>query len=557
MSTKTINLFLGILVLFYSCSSPETVEIETPNTVEDEPVITFNLNVSADEGGSVDNTGGTFERGTSITITATPDSGYQFQGWSNGSTENPITIVIDQTTALTAQFTQIQPSQRNFDFNNVKSFVIRDEPQSSKEANENYINIKVIDFYDEVREVSIPNATSYNINVREAFQINDRFAIIVGTISITFNDNTSINTGNLLVDTENGNFYVQDNQYFANIDRRPDGRLFENPYINSGFQLDSQGRMHFKATASSNGINIVPRLDVQIQGQEAIGTREDLNVITTDSYKFFYSVNPNGDILTECDVPNYGREFRYRKNNGETISLDNIGASSYTDNNNGYNDFYLINSEGDFIYFKFKESTVYDAFRIHNNNNNIQLDSLKRINVSTTNTPENFRIFEGFDQSPYLIERQNNTYNRKIIINSNYQAEGTLLTEIKINNNDPNDIAIKSVFSSLLNEQNFFDAYAVQGYSESETRLAFVSDEDIVEFNLEDLSSRYLVQDSNIQFTGLLGQSDGTFMFWGFNLSNSQKVLGQINQSGEVSILETIPNDTTIYKAIRVGSLSN
>jgi len=46
--------------------------------------------------------GGTYDEGTEVTITATPSSDYIFPGWSNGASENTITIKIDKNITLSA-----------------------------------------------------------------------------------------------------------------------------------------------------------------------------------------------------------------------------------------------------------------------------------------------------------------------------------------------------------------------------------------------------------------------------------------------------------------------
>ena len=48
--------------------------------------------------------GGTYAEGTEITLTATPDEGYQFTQWSDGNTDNPRTLVLTQDTSLVAHF---------------------------------------------------------------------------------------------------------------------------------------------------------------------------------------------------------------------------------------------------------------------------------------------------------------------------------------------------------------------------------------------------------------------------------------------------------------------
>ncbi|CAL2094886.1 InlB B-repeat-containing protein [Tenacibaculum sp. 190524A05c] len=54
--------------------------------------------------------GGTYDDGTSVELTATPDAGYQFDGWSGNATgtTNPLTIVMDSDKTVTAMFSKIQ-----------------------------------------------------------------------------------------------------------------------------------------------------------------------------------------------------------------------------------------------------------------------------------------------------------------------------------------------------------------------------------------------------------------------------------------------------------------
>ena len=63
----------------------------------------FNVETSAVGNGTVTE-GGTYAEGTEITLTATPDEGYQFTQWSDGSTDNPRTLVLTQDTSLVAHF---------------------------------------------------------------------------------------------------------------------------------------------------------------------------------------------------------------------------------------------------------------------------------------------------------------------------------------------------------------------------------------------------------------------------------------------------------------------
>ncbi|RBW55199.1 hypothetical protein DS884_16345 [Tenacibaculum sp. E3R01] len=57
-------------------------------------------------------TGGTYDNGTSVVLTATPDAGYQFDGWNGDAigTTNPVTITMDADKAVTAIFSLIPPA---------------------------------------------------------------------------------------------------------------------------------------------------------------------------------------------------------------------------------------------------------------------------------------------------------------------------------------------------------------------------------------------------------------------------------------------------------------
>ena len=81
----------------------------TPPSSTTAPSVTqYTLSVSAGIGGTVSTLGGTYNDGTSISITATANDGYQFTGW-NGSdlTSSTISITISSNTTIEATFSQI------------------------------------------------------------------------------------------------------------------------------------------------------------------------------------------------------------------------------------------------------------------------------------------------------------------------------------------------------------------------------------------------------------------------------------------------------------------
>ena len=108
---KKLPIYISLLFIL-TCSKDTTedtssVYVAPPSNTTNTPSTTvtqYTITVSAGEGGSVSTAGGTYNDGTSISITATPTSGYSFSGWSNGSTVNPLTVTLNSNTTITANF---------------------------------------------------------------------------------------------------------------------------------------------------------------------------------------------------------------------------------------------------------------------------------------------------------------------------------------------------------------------------------------------------------------------------------------------------------------------
>jgi len=64
----------------------------------------FDVAVSAGDGGTISSEGGRLAEGTELSIVATPDEGYHFVQWSDGTTDNPKMIVVDSDITLAAEF---------------------------------------------------------------------------------------------------------------------------------------------------------------------------------------------------------------------------------------------------------------------------------------------------------------------------------------------------------------------------------------------------------------------------------------------------------------------
>ena len=95
------KILFGILsiVILITCTK-DAFEQET-----EAPTVFFSVQASSSTGGSIDNIGGSFESGSTITITATPEAEYVFTGWTGtSSSENPLTITINSNLTITANF---------------------------------------------------------------------------------------------------------------------------------------------------------------------------------------------------------------------------------------------------------------------------------------------------------------------------------------------------------------------------------------------------------------------------------------------------------------------
>jgi hypothetical protein len=98
---KKLLSLLSIFAIVLSCSSDET---STPVTPPPAPIVKYTITLSAGEGGTVSTTGGEYEAGQTVSVTATPQGEYIFTSWSDGNTNATRTITIGSNSTLTANF---------------------------------------------------------------------------------------------------------------------------------------------------------------------------------------------------------------------------------------------------------------------------------------------------------------------------------------------------------------------------------------------------------------------------------------------------------------------
>ena len=90
-------MLLCAVVLMVNCSPEPEVPVYT-------------LTVTAGDGGTVSQTGGSYDEGTSVSITATPSTGYDFSGWTGSETSSSptISVVMNSNKNITANFSKKQ-----------------------------------------------------------------------------------------------------------------------------------------------------------------------------------------------------------------------------------------------------------------------------------------------------------------------------------------------------------------------------------------------------------------------------------------------------------------
>ena len=101
-----------------SCSSEEETPVQSveqtpkPETTPAPTPTQYTLTVSSEEGGSVSTEGGTYDEGTTITVTATPSEGYEFVGWlGSDETERELVISVNSNITLSPIFQVIQTNE--------------------------------------------------------------------------------------------------------------------------------------------------------------------------------------------------------------------------------------------------------------------------------------------------------------------------------------------------------------------------------------------------------------------------------------------------------------
>ena len=98
--------FFCIILFVISCSK----DSDSGSSPETPPTQKFKLTVTSGDNGSVNSVGGSYDVGTEITITATPDPEFNFERWTGTevSTSNPLTFILENDENIVANFIKKQ-----------------------------------------------------------------------------------------------------------------------------------------------------------------------------------------------------------------------------------------------------------------------------------------------------------------------------------------------------------------------------------------------------------------------------------------------------------------
>lgn len=100
--------FVCLIFLIISCSKEESSssnQINQTDNNQEEQVVSYIVNISSSEGGTVNTSSGNYNDGTILNIEANAQEGYVFQGWEGFDSTNPeITVNVNQNYTLNAIF---------------------------------------------------------------------------------------------------------------------------------------------------------------------------------------------------------------------------------------------------------------------------------------------------------------------------------------------------------------------------------------------------------------------------------------------------------------------
>ena len=196
------------MVLLFSCKKDKPVE--------------YLLTVKTVDGGSVSTSGGIYNKGETVTISATPDAEYNFVGWNGTtSTDNPLTITLESDLVISPIFQKVKYSLKiNIEGEDDWGTVTEEIVSSGKKTDYNSGTVL------KLNAVPSPNIAFYNWNKNVLDTLNPYQITIDGNkeIDVKFDYKIAkdiVGTWQLNLDSENSgknnNSQKSNNTFFITI----------------------------------------------------------------------------------------------------------------------------------------------------------------------------------------------------------------------------------------------------------------------------------------------------------------------------------------------------
>ena len=133
-SLSLLSICILSFILIYSCSTEEEESVapvvQTPQPEPEPDPVEYSLTVSAADGGTVSTEGGTYDEGTEVTITASANEGYRFDGWEGvESNESTLTLTVNSDTELSPIFNLIIQTPTSYGIDEYWGKIVEFEPE--------------------------------------------------------------------------------------------------------------------------------------------------------------------------------------------------------------------------------------------------------------------------------------------------------------------------------------------------------------------------------------------------------------------------------------------
>ncbi|MEO0225071.1 MAG: Ig-like domain-containing protein, partial [candidate division WOR-3 bacterium] len=327
---------------------------------------TLTVNISPQAAGTVslNPSGGIYQSGTQVTLTATANSGWQFNSWSGAitGTQNPAIIVMDSNKTVTANFKDIQPPQVSIT-NPANNANISGTVEIRAQATDNSGISKVL-FYINNICVSTDTTSPYSYSWNTTNYSNGQYIVRVEAFDTSGNTSyaqitiTVNNTGNIEISTYTVNINIQP-QGAGNVNLNPPGGVY-------------QAGTSVTLTATANPGYIFSHWSGDLTGTQVVAT------ILVDSNK---NITANFSTQQQTELPSL--VINYPLDNSIVSGV--VAVDVYASSNYGiskvefYIDGELIHTDLEYPYVFYWDTTYYQGIHTiyivafdNQNNYNIQ-----------------------------------------------------------------------------------------------------------------------------------------------------------------------------------------